>query len=147
MQCLRLHFSPTGLTTSMAHSLTYVYRQLPFNESKEISLWDLTSDKLLSAMFLLARAFPLQEALDRHPLATFIEQQHQEWRQQPTGHNRVWQYFSIDQTVSPENSSFSIDAKLTDDDNAQWHHCGRCNRRRKEVKLACSSLLDITEMM
>ena len=130
-----------------AHNWTCACRQLPFNESKEISLWDLTSDKLLSAMFLLARAFPLQEALDRHPLATFIEQQHQEWRQQPSGHSRVWEYFNINQTVSPENSSFSVDAKLTDDDNAPSHHCGRCNRRRKEVKLSCSSLLCVMEMI
>lgn len=55
----------------------------------------------------------------------------------------MWQYFSIDQAVSAENSSFSVDAKLTDDDNASWHHCGRCNRRRKEVKLSCSNLFDV----
>lgn len=119
---------------------TCACRQLLYDESKDISLWDLTSDKLLSAMFLLARTFPLQEALDGHPLADFIEQQYQEWRRQPpSGHNRVWKSFSIDQAVSPENSSFSMDAKLTDDDNAPSHHCGRCNRRRKEVKLSCSA--------
>lgn len=113
-------------------------RQYPFNDSTEINLWDLTKDKLLAAMFMLARVFPLQEALDRHPLATFIEEQHHEWRHQLPGSNRVWQYFHTDQTVSPENSSFSVDAKLTDDDNTSMQHCGRCNRRRKEVKSPCS---------
>lgn len=120
-------------------------RQYPFNDSTEISLWDLTKDKLLAAMFMLGRVFPLQDALDRHPLATFIEQHHHEWRHQLPGSNRVWQYFNIDQPVSPENSSFSVDAKLTDDDNTTMQHCGRCNRRRKEVKPPClfSSLPDV----
>ena len=109
---------------------------------KEINLWDLTSDKLLAAMFMLARTFPLQEALDGHMLATFIEEQHQEWRQRPSGpNNQVWQFFSVDQPVSPEDSSFSTHAKLTDDDSAPYHKCARCNRVRKEVSLSCSCFL------
>lgn len=104
----------------------------------DITLWDLTADKLQLCMFALARAFPLQEALAGHQLVAFIERTHQEWRQLPSGPNsKVWQLFSVDRPTSPVNSSFSTDAKLTDDDSAPIHQCGRCTRVRKEVSFFC----------
>lgn len=120
-------------------------RGLRFSDMRDVNLWDLTMDKLLSCMFVLARTFPLQEALDGHELAAFIEDLHQEWRQQPSGPNsKVWQLFCVDRPASPVNS-FSTDAKLTDDDSAPIHQCGRCTRVRKEVSRSAPGLLGMQQ--
>ncbi|KAL3135358.1 hypothetical protein ABBQ32_007547 [Trebouxia sp. C0010 RCD-2024] len=122
-----------------------ILKGLRFSDMRDVNLWDLTMDKLLSCMFVLARTFPLQEALDGHELAAFIEDLHQEWRQQPSGPNsKVWQLFCVDRPASPVNS-FSTDAKLTDDDSAPIHQCGRCTRVRKEVSRSAPGLLGMQQ--
>ena len=78
---------------------------------------------------MLARVFPLQQALG-HPLVDFIEQQHKEWRH--TGFKGP-AFFNLDQPVSAETSSFSPDAKITDDEPVPLKQCARCTRIRKEV--------------
>ena len=109
---------------------TFSCRQFPLTE-RGISLWDCTADKLLAAMFMLARTFPLQTALNGHQLADYIEHKHKRWRHMGS---KTLLFNDLDQPVTAENSAMSSDAKITDDDNASFQHCGRCNRSRKEVK-------------
>lgn len=82
-------------------------------------------------MFMLARTFPLQQALKGHQLVDFIEQKHRDWRH--AGYKSSV-FDDLDQPVTAESSAMSSDAKITDDDNASFQHCGRCNRTRKEVR-------------
>ncbi len=55
---------------------------------------------------------------------------------------------NVENPVLAESSSFSADAKLTDDDDAPQHKCTRCNRVKKEVShwLECSRASDYAHM-
>lgn len=103
---------------------------------EKVTLWALVEDKLLPAMLILGRVFPLHEALDGHRLAAFIAEQHKQLQiKSLTGEasRDLLSDDSEDDSVSPENSSFSADAKLTDDAEGPSHRCPRCHRTRKEV--------------
>ena len=103
----------------------------------DASLWDLVADKLLAAMLMLGRNFPLHQALDGHKLAAFIAEQHKDLQQKlKANKDRNVVTVNTDNAPSAEPSSFSADAKLTDDDDAPQHRCGRCTRLKKEVSIS-----------
>ena len=55
-------------------AITVLYRETKVH--KNVTLWDLTSDRLLAAMLMLGRNFPLHQALNGHRLAAFVVEQH-----------------------------------------------------------------------
>lgn len=106
-------------------------RDVPFRD--EVCLWDVVADKLIAAMLMLGHSFPLHKVLEGHRMAQFVVERHKEVHDQlVTGKGTGMVVFSVNNPVSAE-SSFSADAKLTDDDEAPTHRCQRCNRPKKEV--------------
>ncbi|DBB02180.1 TPA: hypothetical protein ACH3X3_011213 [Trebouxia sp. C0006] len=108
-------------------------RNVPFRD--EVCLWDVVSDKLIAAMLMLGHSFPLHKVLEGHRMAQFVVEKHTEVREQiVSGKGTGMVVFSVNNPVSAE-SSFSADAKLTDDDEAPTHRCQRCNRPKKESEM------------
>ena len=103
-------------------------------------MWDVVADKLIAAMLMLGHSFPLHKVLEGHRMAQFVVEKHKEVRDQlVNGKGTGVVVFSVNNPVSAE-SSFSADAKLTDDDEAPPHRCQRCNRPKKEVSTLCTLL-------
>ena len=103
-------------------------------------MWDVVADKLIAAMLMLGHSFPLHKVLEGHRMAQFVVEKHKEVREQlVSGKGTGMVVFSVNNPVSAE-SSFSADAKLTDDDEAPTHRCQRCNRPKKEVSTLCTLL-------
>ena len=113
------------------YGITCQCRDVPFRD--EVCLWDVVADKLIAAMLMLGHSFPLHKVLQGHRMVQFVVEKHKEVRDQlVTGKGTGMVVFSVNNPVSAE-SSFSADAKLTDDDEAPTHRCQRCNRPKKEV--------------
>ena len=108
-------------------------------------MWDVMKDKLLPALLALGCTFPLHEALSGHHLPELIQQEHRQLREELSSNKKQEQslvILNLDNDISAQNSTFSADAKLTDDDEQPTHRCHRCNRHRKEVNATyCDAVL------
>ncbi len=129
--------SPSARTTQ--HDIICQCRNVPVRD--EVCLWDVVADKLIAAMLMLGHSFPLHKVLEGHRMAQFVVGKHREVRDQlVSGKGTGMVVFSVNNPVSAE-SSFSADAKLTDDDEAPTHRCQRCNRPKKEVSTFCTLMM------
>ena len=131
--------SPRSLARNTQYGIICQCRDAPFRD--ELCLWDVVADKLIAAMLMLGHSFPLHKVLEGHRMAHFVVEKHKEVRDQlVNGKGTGVVVFSVNNPVSAE-SSFSADAKLTDDDEAPTHRCQRCNRPKKEVSTLCTLLM------
>lgn len=136
-----LILSPSSSATTTQHDIICQCRNVPFRD--EVCLWDVVADKLIAAMLMLGHSFPLHKVLQGHRMAQFVVEKHREVRDQlVSGKGTGMVVFSVNNPVSAE-SSFSADAKLTDDDEAPTHRCQRCNRPKKEVSTLCMLLMEL----
>ena len=94
-------------------------------------------DKVLPALLALGCTFPLQEALSGHQLVELIQQEHRQLHDELSSSNEKQEQslvvVNLNDGISAQNSTYSADAKLTDDEDQPMHRCHRCNRNRKEV--------------
>ena len=92
----------------------------------ETTMWDIVKDKLLAAMIILARTFPLHEALQGHKMADWIHDQHQLLHQDLANQKQNKDSISV---------NLNSYAESDDDNDRTYRKCNRCNRVRHEVSL------------
>lgn len=90
-------------------------------------MWHEVSNKLIAAMLTLGYTWPLAEALDNHPLVTFINEQHK-IQQQAANEEEELQESGSDSTSvvkdGPEEGG---------EDGKQGLRCTRCDKSLAQV--------------
>lgn len=92
----------------------------------ETTMWDIVKDKLLAAVIILARTFPLHEALQGHEMADWIHEQHQLLHQDLANQKQNKDSITV---------NLNSDAESDDDNDRTYRKCHRCNRVRHEIRM------------